>query len=148
MFALAVAGRCAPQALHAPSRAAAIAALIPGPGCIDPPENPIDEWFFVPLLQAADLVAVMASPSVWTPSAELLLLKCCPRPKSSILTRPVGGLQASNSGAFSGAALEIRTPDLRIMRTMSGAFAQLAGAESQQIRCLHALVTLSREGFR
>ena len=57
IFALAVAGLSAPEPLRARSRAAAAAALLAWTRTYRPTGNPIDEWFFVPLLQAADLVA-------------------------------------------------------------------------------------------
>ena len=57
IFALAVAGRCARQALRTHSRAAAASALLSWAQVYQPAGNPIDEWFFVPLLQAVDLVA-------------------------------------------------------------------------------------------
>jgi hypothetical protein len=57
IFALAVAGRCAREPLRSHSRATAASALLSWAGVYRPTGNPIDEWFFVPLLQAVDLVA-------------------------------------------------------------------------------------------
>jgi hypothetical protein len=57
IFALAVAGRYAREPLRAYSRVTAISALSAWVRAYRPTGNPIDEWFFVPLLQAADLVA-------------------------------------------------------------------------------------------
>jgi hypothetical protein len=57
IFALAVAARCAREPLRSYSRATATSALLSWAGVYRPTGNPIDEWFFVPLLQAIDLVA-------------------------------------------------------------------------------------------
>jgi hypothetical protein len=57
IFALAVAGRCAREPLRSHSRATAASALLSWAQVYRPSGNPIDEWFFVPLLQAVDLVA-------------------------------------------------------------------------------------------
>jgi hypothetical protein len=57
IFALAVAGRCAREPLRSHSRATAAAALLSWAQVYRPSGNPVDEWFFVPLLQAVDLVA-------------------------------------------------------------------------------------------
>ena len=46
-----------PEPLRSRSRATAAAALISWARVYRPTGNPIDEWFFVPLLQAVDLVA-------------------------------------------------------------------------------------------
>jgi hypothetical protein len=55
IFALAVAGRYAKEPLRAYSRATAVSALSAWARVYRPTGNPIDEWFFVPLLQAVDL---------------------------------------------------------------------------------------------
>jgi hypothetical protein len=57
IFALAVAGRCAREPLRTHSRDTAASALLSWAQVYRPAGNPIDEWFFVPLLQAVDLVA-------------------------------------------------------------------------------------------
>lgn len=57
IFALAVASRTAAEPLRGLSLRTAAAALLAWAGVYRPAGNPIDEWFFVPLLQAADLVA-------------------------------------------------------------------------------------------
>jgi hypothetical protein len=57
IFALAVAGYRSREPLRSHSRATACSALLSWAGVYRPTGNPIDEWFFVPLLQAADLVA-------------------------------------------------------------------------------------------
>ncbi len=57
IFALAVAGCFAREPLREHSRATAASALSSWAGVYRPTGNPIDEWFFVPLLQAVDLVA-------------------------------------------------------------------------------------------
>jgi hypothetical protein len=57
IFALAVAGRCAREPLCTHSRATVASALLSWAEVYRPSGNPIDEWFFVPLLQAVDLVA-------------------------------------------------------------------------------------------
>ncbi len=56
IFALAVASRSAAEPLRSQSRAVASAALISWAETYPPTGNPIDEFFFVPLLQAVDLV--------------------------------------------------------------------------------------------
>ena len=62
IFALAVTGFRGQEALRSRSRAAAVSALISWAEVYRPTGNPVDEWFFVPLLQAADLVAGSLSP--------------------------------------------------------------------------------------
>ena len=62
IFALAVAGYQARDPLRAHSRATAGSALLSWAGVYRPTGNPIDEWFFVPLLQAVDLVAWSLAP--------------------------------------------------------------------------------------
>jgi hypothetical protein len=57
IFALAVAGRTAAEPLRTRSQATAASALLSWARVYRPTGNPIDEWFFVPLFQAADLVA-------------------------------------------------------------------------------------------
>jgi len=57
IFALAVAGYRAREPLRSHSRDTAASALLSWAAAYRPAGNPIDEWFFVPLLQAADLVA-------------------------------------------------------------------------------------------
>lgn len=57
IFALAVASRTAAQPLRDDSLRTAAAALLAWAGTYRPTGNPIDEWFFVPMLQAADLIA-------------------------------------------------------------------------------------------
>jgi hypothetical protein len=57
IFALAVAGRCAREPLRTHSHATAASALLSWAQVYRPSGNPVDEWFFVPLLQAVDLVA-------------------------------------------------------------------------------------------
>jgi hypothetical protein len=57
IFALAVTGFRGPERLREPSRATAAAALNAWAQIYRPTGNPIDEWFFMPLFQAADLVA-------------------------------------------------------------------------------------------
>jgi hypothetical protein len=66
IFALAVAGRCAREPLRAHSRATAASALLSWAQVYRPSGNPIDEWFFVPLLQAVDLVARSLPPGEQT----------------------------------------------------------------------------------
>jgi hypothetical protein len=56
IFALAVAARTADEPLRTHSQASATAALLAWATTYRPTGNPIDEWFFVPLLQAVDLV--------------------------------------------------------------------------------------------
>jgi hypothetical protein len=57
IFAAAVAGYRAREPLRGYSRATAGSALLSWARVYRPTGNPIDEWFFVPLLQAVDLVA-------------------------------------------------------------------------------------------
>jgi len=57
IFALAVTGYRGREPLRTHSRATAGTALLSWAGVYRPTGNPIDEWFFVPLLQAVDLVA-------------------------------------------------------------------------------------------
>jgi hypothetical protein len=57
IFALAVASRTAAEPLRGASLRTASAALLAWVRVYRPTGNPIDEWFFVPLLQAADLIA-------------------------------------------------------------------------------------------
>jgi hypothetical protein len=57
IFALAVASQTAAEPLRSESLRTAAAALLAWARVYPPTGNPIDEWFFVPLLQAADLVA-------------------------------------------------------------------------------------------
>jgi hypothetical protein len=57
IFALAVAAHCAREPLRTYSRATAASALLSWAEVYRPTGNPIDEWFFMPLLQAVDLVA-------------------------------------------------------------------------------------------
>jgi hypothetical protein len=57
IFALAVAARYAAEPLRSRSAAAAAAALAAWATVYRPTGNPVDELFFVPLLQAADLMA-------------------------------------------------------------------------------------------
>jgi hypothetical protein len=57
IFALAVASRTATEPLASQSRATAAAALLPWTSVYVATGNPIDEWFFLPILQAIDLVA-------------------------------------------------------------------------------------------
>jgi hypothetical protein len=66
IFALAVAGRCAREPLRTHSRATAATALLSWAQVYRPSGNPIDEWFFVPLLQAVDLVAWSLPPGEQT----------------------------------------------------------------------------------
>jgi Alginate lyase len=56
IFALAVAAATAAEPLRSHSRATAINALRAWAQVYRPTGNPIDEWFFVPLLQAVDLI--------------------------------------------------------------------------------------------
>jgi hypothetical protein len=62
IFALAVAGYRGREPLRTHSRDTAASALLSWAEAYQPAGNPIDEWFFVPLLQAADLVAWSLSP--------------------------------------------------------------------------------------
>jgi hypothetical protein len=57
IFALAVASQTAAEPLRTESLRTAAAALLAWARVYPPTGNPIDEWFFVPLFQAADLVA-------------------------------------------------------------------------------------------
>ena len=57
IFALAVAGYRAREPMRSHSRATAGSALLSWARVYRPTGNPVDEWFFVPLLQAVDLVA-------------------------------------------------------------------------------------------
>jgi hypothetical protein len=57
IFALAVASRTAAEPLRTESLRTAAAALLAWAKVYQPTGNPVDEWFFIPLLQAADLVA-------------------------------------------------------------------------------------------
>jgi hypothetical protein len=57
IFAHAVASRTAAEPLRSESLQTAAAALLAWARVYPPIGNPIDEWFFVPLLQAADLVS-------------------------------------------------------------------------------------------
>jgi hypothetical protein len=57
IFALAVASRTAAEPLRSDSLRTAAAALLAWAGTYRSAGNPVDEWFFVPLLQAADLIA-------------------------------------------------------------------------------------------
>jgi len=57
IFALAVASRTAAEPLRSESQRAAAAALLAWARVYPPTGNPIDERFFVPLFQAADLIA-------------------------------------------------------------------------------------------
>jgi Alginate lyase len=63
IFALAVTGRSAPEPLRSRSRAVAARGLLAWAAVYRPTGNPIDEWFFVPLLQAVDLVAGTLAPA-------------------------------------------------------------------------------------
>jgi hypothetical protein len=63
IFALAVTGFRGQEPLRSRSRAAAVSALMSWAQVYRPTGNPIDEWFFVPLLQAADLVAGSLPPA-------------------------------------------------------------------------------------
>lgn len=63
IFALAVAGRSAREPLRTHSRAAAALALLSWARVYRATGNPVDEWFFVPLLQAVDLVAGLLPPA-------------------------------------------------------------------------------------
>jgi hypothetical protein len=63
IFALAVASRTAAEPLRRESLHTAAAALRAWAGTYRPAGNPIDEWFFVPLLQAADLIAPGLDPA-------------------------------------------------------------------------------------
>jgi hypothetical protein len=63
IFALAVASRTAAEPLRAQSLSTAAAALLAWARVYPPSGNPIDERFFVPLFQAADLIAGDLSPA-------------------------------------------------------------------------------------
>jgi hypothetical protein len=63
IFALAVASRTAAEPLRSISLRTAAAALLAWAGIYRPTGNPIDEWFFIPLLQAADLIAPGLDPA-------------------------------------------------------------------------------------
>lgn len=63
IFALAVASRTAAEPLRGDSFRTAAAALRAWAGTYRPAGNPIDEWFFIPLLQAADLIAPGLDPA-------------------------------------------------------------------------------------
>jgi hypothetical protein len=56
IFALAVASQTAAEPLRGISLRTAATALLGWAGIYRPTGNPIDEWFFLPLLQAADLI--------------------------------------------------------------------------------------------
>jgi hypothetical protein len=62
IFALAVTGFCGQEPYRSRSRAAARSALMSWAEVYRPSGNPVDEGFFVPLLQAADLVAGFLTP--------------------------------------------------------------------------------------
>jgi alginate lyase len=63
IFALAVASRTAAEPLRGDSLRTAVAALLAWAQTYRPEGNPIDEWFFIPLLQAADLIAPGLDPA-------------------------------------------------------------------------------------
>ncbi len=63
IFALAVASRTAAEPLRAESLRTAAAALLAWARVYPPTGNPIDERFFLPLFQAADLIAADLSPA-------------------------------------------------------------------------------------
>lgn len=63
IFALAVASRTAAEPLRTLSLGTAAAALRAWAGVYRPSGNPIDEWFFLPLMQAADLIAPDLDPA-------------------------------------------------------------------------------------
>jgi hypothetical protein len=63
IFALAVAGWSAREPLRTHSRRAATPALLSWAEVYQATGNPVDEWFFVPLLQAVDLVAGSLAPA-------------------------------------------------------------------------------------
>lgn len=69
IFALAVSAMSAKEPLRTPSRVTAVSALLSWARVYRPTGNPIDEWFFVPLLQAIDLLA-----ETLTPQEESVLL--------------------------------------------------------------------------
>ena len=63
IFALAVASRTAAEPLRTMSLRVAAAALLAWAGVYRPTGNPVDERFFVPLFQAADLIAADLEPA-------------------------------------------------------------------------------------
>jgi len=63
IFALAVASGTAAEPLRSASRRTATATLLAWARTYRPTGNPIDEWFFVPLLQAADLITPDIAPA-------------------------------------------------------------------------------------
>jgi hypothetical protein len=63
VFALAVASRTAAEPLRSQSLRTAASALLAWAAVYRPAGNPVDEWFFLPLLQAADLVAPEMDPA-------------------------------------------------------------------------------------
>jgi len=63
IFALAVASRTAAEPLRSLSLRTAAAALLAWAGVYRPTGNPIDEWFFLPLMQAADLITPDLDPA-------------------------------------------------------------------------------------
>jgi hypothetical protein len=63
IFALAVASRTAAEPLRSESLRTASAALLAWAGVYRQTGNPVDEWFFLPLLQAADLVVPGLGPA-------------------------------------------------------------------------------------
>jgi hypothetical protein len=62
IFALAVTSRTTFGELRSTSHAVAVDALVRWAEIYRPSGNPIDEWFFVPLLQSVDLVAPVLAP--------------------------------------------------------------------------------------
>jgi hypothetical protein len=79
IFALAVASRTAAEPLRALSLGTAAAALRAWAGVYRPTGNPIDEWFFLPLMQAADLIAPDLDPAFqpepWDPNHGRVVLR-------------------------------------------------------------------------
>ena len=69
VFALAVSAMTAKEPLRTPSRVTAVSALLSWARVYRPSGNPVDEWFFVPLLQSIDLLA-----GSLTPQEESILL--------------------------------------------------------------------------
>jgi hypothetical protein len=63
IFALAVAAATAPEPLRSRSLATAAQALLSWARVYRPTGNPVDEWFFLPVLQAIDLVAGFVEPA-------------------------------------------------------------------------------------
>ena len=63
IFALAVASRTAAEPLRGESQRTAAAALLAWAGVYRPSGNPVDEWFFVPMPQAADLIGPGLDPA-------------------------------------------------------------------------------------